>query len=81
MAFSNGGSLLVSADEKNIYVMTTYNLELITTIPSPSTQIERICFNHTDTVMAVCSTDGFLQRFDMIKDFKKRADADIKRNF
>jgi hypothetical protein len=37
MAFSNGGHLLVAADKKLIYVMTTYGLELITSIQSPST--------------------------------------------
>jgi hypothetical protein len=27
------------------------------------------------------SHDGFLQRFDMVSSFKKKADADVRRNF
>jgi hypothetical protein len=27
------------------------------------------------------SDDGFLQRFDMVSGFKKKADADVRRNF
>jgi WD40 repeat protein len=81
IAFSNGGHLLVAADKKMIYVMTTYGLELITSIQSPSSQVSKLCFNTSDTTLIFISDDGFLQRFDMVSGFKKKADADVRRNF
>ena len=80
IAFSHGGNLLVAADKKIIYVMTTYGLEKITEIQCPSQLVSKLCFNANDTNLIFISEDGFIQRFDVISSFKKKADADVKRS-
>lgn len=36
LKFSNGGQLLCAADYKHIYVISTYGLEILGTLPCPS---------------------------------------------
>jgi hypothetical protein len=47
--------MIAAADGKTIYILTTYSLELITTIQSPSTYVSKMCFNANDTVLVFIS--------------------------
>lgn len=62
---------MVIADYKHIHLVSTYGLEELACLPAPSQQISSLAFNRNDTLLMFTSSDGYLQRFDLVT-LKKR---------
>jgi WD40 repeat protein len=59
LKFSQGGQFLVSATDKHIYVLSTYGLEQLCKLDSPSQQVTALAFNDDDSILSFTSADGF----------------------
>jgi hypothetical protein len=79
LVFSSGGQLLCSASDKQIYIMTTFGLEMIAKFDSSSQAVTQIAFNHSDSILSFVSGDGFHQRYDIVN-MKRRGETFIDRH-
>lgn len=79
LKFSSGGHYLCTATDKHIQILSTYNLDTICKLDSPSQSITALAFNHNDSILSFTSSDGFHLRYDLIN-MKKRAEAFIDRS-
>ena len=78
LKFSTGGQYLVAATDKHIILLSTYGLEQLCKLDSPSQQVTALAFNQDDSILSFMSADGFHQRYDLVG-FKKRGEAFIDR--
>lgn len=60
-------------------MISTYGLETIGTLPSPSSHVANLAFNENDSILSLVSSDGFHQRYDLLS-LKKRGEAFIDKN-
>jgi hypothetical protein len=70
---------LCAATDKHIYIMSTYGLETLVKLDSPSQLVTTLSFNHNDSILSFTSSDGFHQRYDLIG-LRKRGEAFIDRS-
>lgn len=79
LKFSNGGHYLVIVDQKQLWLYSSYTLELVDKQKCPSQNISKIEFNEKDTCLVIVSNDGFLYRWDLVN-FTKKGEGSIDRN-
>ena len=61
MKFSKGGQFLACIDLKDVHIFYSFTLEKVgNKIACPSYQVSNLDFNENDTVLTVCSRDGFI---------------------
>ncbi len=59
LKFSTGGQYLVAATDKHIILLSTYGLEQLCKLDSPSQQVTALAFNQDDSILSFMSADGF----------------------
>ena len=77
MKFSNGGQLLACVDLKDISIFNSYTLDKPKKTPGPSNMVSNIDFNDNDTLLTVVSKDGFIQKYDLLKNAAKTGECII----
>jgi WD40 repeat protein len=79
LKFSQGGHLLVAATDKHVYFISTYGLEILSKLDSPSSLVTCLAFNANDSILSLTSSNGFHQRYDIVN-LKKRGEAFIDKS-
>lgn len=79
LKFSQGGHLLVVATDKHVYFISTYGLEVLSKLDSPSSLVTCLAFNANDSILSLTSSNGFHQRYDIVN-LKKRGEAFIDKS-
>lgn len=77
MKFSNGGQILACIDIKEISLFYSFALDKPRKQPCPSKDVMQIDFNKNDTMIAVVSKDGFVQKYDITKNMEKKGESVI----
>ena len=67
--FSRGGQFLACIDSKDVHLFYSFTLERMgQKIACPSSHsVSNLDFNENDTLLSVCSRDGFIQKYDLVK--------------
>ena len=75
--FSNGGQLLACIDPQHIGIYHAYTLERLNRLPGRHASIRNLDFNENDTVIAVVSWDGFIQKYELVGKMGKMGECVI----
>ena len=70
MKFSNGGQVLACVGVKDINLFYTFALDKPRKLACPSNLVSQIDFNYDDSIITVVSKDGFIRKYDIVKDTK-----------
>ena len=57
---------MVCVDLKEINIFNSFTLEKPRSMPCPTGVVSNLDFNYNDTVVAVVSLDGFVQKYDIL---------------